>query len=528
MGADNIFAKFSRIFSRGGTPTDETWIGAAQYNRDENLGLSQNLLSGTKMNNVFGKSSVRRQSVLPAKNSDCLCGSGEKFKRCCADKLPGWNRGKATYATFNTEDYSKALTMCRADITQYSIWHKTNTAPYLQSAPEAVAYLLNLDIRALAEMAELLERCYVKTGKAQHFPAVLERLRANINHPRWQRKVTYLHAIHALGPDWNEAAGRRELRKLGDMESETDVETLQLYLDLFHDELSFSRRLKLADRVIRLADKAAERLHYRGQKAVELLLVGDTAGAESELADGIASYEADKGKDASSIYARDRLAGALELLGKLRNDPILLDRSIEISRSLIEDDGLTSLGRAAVLRQMGDAYSSKGEWESATDAYRKAFATVPRPVFQVLIAQCLLESEGSAAATDAIRAIAVTELEGAEYADYVFALAAIGIEGKDPSILADGEALLRNLSIREPYFREQRDSLLLGVVDARQSERSAATAEPARRLLRGLTSSLLRYIKLEPNFMGIGLNLGKFLEDVNEGTKLHQGDRTER
>ena len=36
-----------------------------------------------------------------------------------------------------------------------------------------------------------------------------------------------------------------------------------------------------------------------------------------------------------------------------------------------------------------------------------------------------------------------------------------------------------------------------------------------------MMSTVTRYLKLERNFMGIGINLGKILEDLNEGKQEH-------
>ena len=91
--------------------------------------------------------------------------------------------------------------------------------------------LLEIDIRALSELVDMLLFCHVQASRLSKFSAALERLRANIDDPRWQRKIVYLHAMAALGSNWYEPAGRAELRKLGAIEEDDDVETVQVYLD---------------------------------------------------------------------------------------------------------------------------------------------------------------------------------------------------------------------------------------------------------------------------------------------------------
>lgn len=465
------------------------------------------------------------QSVLPARNSDCSCGSGEKFKRCCSDRLPGWQLGKHTRNALAAEDYASALIACRADITQYTIWHKTHTDPFLCSAPEAVEYFLGLDIRALAELIELLERCYKKTGKSDEFSATLERLRQNINHPRWQRKISYLQAFHALSTDDNERSARRELKKLGSMELETDVETLQLYIQLFHDDLSFADKQKFVDRVILLTDSAIEKLHYRCIKAIDFLFIGDAHDAAQEIGAAVDIYKKDTSRKADTLYARHRYAMALDLLGRLRNEPQYIDEGLAICKELIEEDGWTESGRADILRQLGDGLRFKDEWADARDAYKQAYAMQPLSIFQVFLAECLVETDGYEMAAKAIRAVTLDNLNAQEFVDYVFTFALVAIEGGDRDMLAEAEKLLRSLDIPTPFFRERRDALALEVIDTVRNGKSLAGTNRARSLLKGMASTVIRYMKLEPNIMGIGINLGNMLEDISKGKQAHSTKR---
>ena len=89
----------------------------------------------------------------PSRNSECLCGSGRKFKRCCARTYKADRPAVAAFAAYNDERYEEALKICRADITQYTIQHKNHTEPLLRNeeAHELVQALLFIDIRALSE-----------------------------------------------------------------------------------------------------------------------------------------------------------------------------------------------------------------------------------------------------------------------------------------------------------------------------------------------------------------------------------------
>jgi hypothetical protein len=131
--------------------------------------------------------------------------------------------------------------------------------------------MVDTDLRALADIVDQLMVCHIKADVIDEFPAVLERLRSNIHDPRWQRKITYFHALYALWPDWDRKAGRAELRKLGSVADDEDEHILQLYLDLFDNQLSFSEKLDLTDRILTYSSSFSERLHYRGVKGLLFL-----------------------------------------------------------------------------------------------------------------------------------------------------------------------------------------------------------------------------------------------------------------
>jgi tetratricopeptide (TPR) repeat protein len=467
------------------------------------------------------QSRVRALPIFrPSRNSYCLCGSGEKFKRCCADKLPGGRIGHKRRLAIDKGEYDKALAECRADVTQYTIWHKSHTEPLLRIVPEQGRTLLDVDIDALGDLVEVLRWCYIKCERAIEFPAVLERLRENINDVRWQRKIIYFQAVHSLWPDWIKANGRRELSKLGSMREETDVQILQLYLDLFGEDLTFSQGQDVIERIVELAERDVDRLHYRGVRALQYLTIGDKLKAEEELDAAISAFRASVDVTNLTPYEKDLLAMSLETLGELRRDVRLVDESIELYQELIKlGDYWTPAGRSHLLRFLGDAYRHKSAWGEARDAYAEAVREVGSSVASVFLAQCLLHLDGWKEAANAISKAKPQELSSGEYYDYVVAVAVIAIESEDRKRLLAAQRLLRDLKAPEPYFREQRDSLLLDVIETEQSGKSKTIVRRAMRALGGIAGTASRYLKLEPNFMGLGVNVGKMLEDISSRTK---------
>ena len=338
----------------------------------------------------------------------------------------------------------------------------------MRSGIPAIARLLKIDLEALAHYVDLLCLLHVKTGQQAKLSAVLERLRNNIGDGRWQRKISYFHTLNSLWPQWDRDAGRKEFEKLGEITpDEDDLEILQLYIDLYADEISFSTRIKLFDRILALSDAISDHLQYQGAKAMEYLLVGDTKGAEHELVDAIEICQKKGPIDELTVYGRLKLSNCLEMLATIRRDQDLFQEAqdlfqeaIDLLKGLLEEDGLTDEGRADLYRQLGDCHRYAGAWNDAESAYRNAVAIMSAPICEVFLSEILLRQRKINDATGLIDSVETKKLDAREYEDFVFIFAATAIEAGEASRLEEAKNLLENLNVARPYFSNRRLVLL--------------------------------------------------------------------
>lgn len=453
----------------------------------------------------------------PPRNAPCLCGSGLKYKRCCADRLPGHEHlGSRTRKLLNEQRFKEALFACRADITQYTIWHKSHTEPAIHLGMPRVGSLLEIDINALGSIVDDLLFCHIKNNLMEDFSAVLERLRANIDDPRWHRKIIYFHAMHALWPDWDENAGRKELRKLGSIADDKDVEILELYLDLFDDDLTFSEKQDVIDKIIEHTRKPSHRLHYRASKAVLYLTIGDQKRAEALLTEAIDETRSEEEKGKLSKYHKYRLAMTLDLLGIIRQDQILFGQATKIYDELLaEEDYWSSNGRANLFALRGDSYKHEADWERARQSYISALALRSAPIYKVFLCECLIQLGKLDEANKTLADVKIEQLSPAEQADFAFATAALAIEFGERVRLEKARDILKRVHVPEPLFRQRRDSLLLNVQEALVSGRSKSIIARTRALLSGALRSFNSYVILKPNVMGFGLDVNQIFEDLS-------------
>lgn len=410
--------------------------------------------------------------------------------------------------------FKEALYSCRAYVTQYTIWHKSHTEPVMRAGkPAQYDYLLNIDVRALASIVDDLMFCHIKANMMDEFPAVLERLRGNINHPTWQRKINYLHVLYALWPDWDREAGRREMKKLGSMADETDEEILQVYLDLYSDRLSFSAEQDIIDRILANTRSFTDRLHYKGAKAVLFLTIGDRQKAEVELEEAVAEAREEK---TLTQYQQYRFAMTLSLLGALRNDSAMLAEAVDFYQKLLTMDNWTTSGKTGLLGLLGETYRRKGEWENARQTYEQALEAMPTPIDRVFLSECLMQLDRVSDATRVLDEVEPSDLTAAERVDYVLAFAALAIETGDRKRLEEAVSHLKALQVSGPLFREQRDAFLVNVLEAQTSGKSSPLVQRTRRLFTGVARFVSTYFFLKPSFMGMGVDVGKMLENFSK------------
>jgi tetratricopeptide (TPR) repeat protein len=454
-----------------------------------------------------------RRGWKPKWSDPCPCASGKKFKNCCWQRLPDFDIGKAYTAAVKAKRLDRALLATRADIVQYMIWHKTNTAPALPEGGVGLK-LLRIDVNALGAYVGRLSSLYFQVGLWKDWPAVLDRLRSNIQHPAWYRKIAYYLAFYHLSPDGDREKARQELAKAGPItKKEEDLELMQLYVDLGFDDLPFAARMEILDRILELDDDRENQLQYRGAKAVQYFMIGDTQTAVQELAEVIGLVRQTEAEEPLEGYEKHLYGRLLQFLGSLRRDLAMLKESALQFHALLLEDHWTQSGKAAIQRELGDSYRYADQWDQAETAYREAIALDGSDLNKVHVAECLLYREQIDAAASEIDTVKRETLPRHEFEDFVFAYAAIAIWSAKPERLTEAKALLQALGTADPVFNDRRLNLLLRVTETLASGTASAAAKADSTPTGGLATASSFFL-LQPTLAGLGIDFNEMLESL--------------
>lgn len=469
---------------------------------------------------------MRRVRYKPALNSQCLCGSGLKFKRCCCGENDVACGKMIDFARslMIKKDYRTALKYVRLGITNYTILHKTNTAPYIPSKNESVIWLLDIDIKALSELTESLLDCYRGLNDYQSFEYDLERLRGNISDVRWQRKITYFQVIASLGNHWSETVGKKEVKKLMPLDEENDTDIIQLYLHFFSDDLPLKKSIDILDRLISLIEKPSEKLQYTVVKAIKYLCIGDKSESEKLIEKAINNYESTDWSSDNS-YGHIQHARAISLLADLQHSAKLKAQSIQEFESLLENHSWTDPGIADIHFEIGKSLFNIKRFEEAVEQFRKSLSIQNSEIVKVFLSQAQIELNDEGAICT-IREVEdnISGLSESEMLDYIFTYATIGIAFKQKDMIEKSLGYLNEASGLAPIFEKQKSKLV--------SEISLLYKTGELEVKSNLLSTLkkffgftTRYLILQPNIAGLGVNINKIVDDlVSESNKKNQSD----
>lgn len=454
--------------------------------------------------------------VLPRGDAPCPCGSGRGFAGCCDPHLPGSAIGKAAEAARTRRDPNACLVALRADLAQWSIWHQTNTVPRMAAGLVAIGLLVETDIENMSVTAERVAELMEVTGEGAQVGAMLERLRNHVDDPRWGRRLTFLHALHAWKCS-DRAQAERELAKLGPiLPTETDPDILRLAVGLSGRNGTFARFLQLCSRMIELSDRLEDQLRHRGMKAALYIEHGDRtqARAELEAAVALAPEADDRQVDWEEGLA---LSWCLTHLGFLAGSADAFGRAERLLDFMLTWPSLDAPGQARLFKARADLFRYARQPAKAEPDYRRVLELEENAPARIYLADALLLQGEARAADEVLRVVEPLRLDPSAFEDYLFVSVAVATHLVDRPALRLAAQRLRASRGSAPYFEQQRLALLVAVEDALRNPGDKGLLAKVQRLIGDRAQLFNRYVMLEPNINGFGFRLNNLIEDLAKG-----------
>lgn len=443
----------------------------------------------------------------PAKKSLCLCGSGEKFKNCCF----GIHRSFLERSTskivdlINDDKLKEALCMTRGYITFYTLCHKTNTEPFLKSTNEEISNLLEIDIKALDCLVNLLFECYKKKGQVERFENVCEHLRRNILDHRWQKRVTYYQVLSKLEANsWSYSIGEKEVTKFSPIGEELDPEIIQLFLHFKSDQLPLMKRVNIYKHLISRLEDKGQILQYRIAIAISYLCVCDEETALKLVSEAMNKYIEE---DSDSLYSKFIYAKCLSLRGDLSKNGNLKHLACEKFEEILKYKDLTDICVSEVWSEIASCLFHLAKFDEAIKSYQRAYEFSGREVIKVFVALCLVEKLDKQALI-VLNSVDSSALNKSEFFDFAVNYAYIATKFENKVAIQFSLELLKSNIYSEPFFEQRKLKLICEL-----NELLVTGKYSKKQYLLEMIKKLSKYLLLQPNIAGIGIDINQMIKD---------------
>ncbi len=437
----------------------------------------------------------------PGHKHPCLCGSGKRFKRCCLGKYSSRAQNDA-FKEFNNGNYKNALEHCRHHITWYLLCHRAHTIPFLSSGMPEAEELLRIDILAMADLVDLLHLCYFRNNISADFPDALSFLEHAISDPRWNVVINYQKALWYLVDKNDRSNAYQEISKI-DIKECDYAEALTLYLDVVPDEISFTDKQSIIDRIIQNTTKESYILQYTIVKGISFCLIGEVDKGCNIIESAINHY---KELDEHSIYGDYMLAHALETLGELRNDKHLIGDAIELYKREIDANSYSPSGLAMLLKSIGDCYLFISDYPTAISYYESSLTKESNDLTRVFLSRALVNNGKLYECRKMLATLKIEKFNDANKYDYAISWAILALLSLEQRDIQTAKARLKEVKTSDYLFIRQRDNYIIELLEL--------TAKEEQSFIIKALGKLNRYVTLNPNFFGIGLNINNIIEDI--------------
>lgn len=443
----------------------------------------------------------------PGRNNPCICGSGLKFKKCCL----GAYSSKASELfrnAYNTGNYDDALIHARNWFTWYALSHKAHTIPLLESDRDAGENMLQIDIEALAELLENLHLCYYRLKRNDEFIAVIERVRNVVKDKRWDAKIAYTRGLW-YSVDRNDDDAAYDALQSIDLQTCYDPDILALYLQVCSGKLTFTDSVEIIDRILSNTQKESVRLQYRVVKAINYYLVCQHSDGDRLFEEAISKFS-ELPADKRSSYGKLKFAQALEIYGKATNQQKVLEQGREVATDLLHEaneEHFTAIYMADLHRLLGDFEEGLDNHQNAIKEFSISLELNPSDLTKVFLARSLCNDGQCNEAKKMLESIDDTILDKPGKFDLAISWAVVAATSLNFSDLGEAKERLKAIEAHDPVFIQLQDRWMIDILEA------TPKSEPGK--IRRLIRSLNKYLLLNPNLFGIGININRIIEDAD-------------
>ncbi|MDO8947260.1 MAG: hypothetical protein Q7U88_08885 [Desulfocapsaceae bacterium] len=219
-------------------------------------------------------------------------------------------------------------------------------------------------------------------------------------------------------------------------------------------------------------------------------------------------------EDKKSTYGKMQFAYALETYGQVANRPDMTVLALEAVQRLIheaDDEVYSAVYIANLYKLLGDCEEGLEKHSDAIKAYKISLERSPSELTKVFLARSLCNHEELCDARKVLESIDDSLLEEPGKFDLAISWSVVATTSLVAADLRLAQKRLKNIESHAPAFIQLRDRWIIDLLEAEPRPESGKI----KKLLR----SLNKYVILNPNFFGIGININRIIDDTESVSK---------
>lgn len=385
-----------------------------------------------------------------------------------------------------------------------------------------LALLIETDINAIDELVCGLVFYLDKQGKQEEIFNLFDHLSKTAPLPNFEERMLFWKALWYDFKLENTTDARKLLQDIS-VDKVSDIQLLQLYLQLFRYELSASRRFEIIDRILDGTKEHSQLLQYNTLKAIDLIMIGDTDKAQEIVEKAIQEYKP-LPKQESNIYHLNMYARALATKWRLSREETDLNEALEYYEK-ISKERLTNEGKSAIHEEQATLYKDAAIYEKAISHYEKSIEMVNSESAIIHLAEVYIKCGQIDKGQMLLSGLKEESISETCMLEYLQVKGMIGLAEKNKEMVLQVVNKAKTLKSPNLYYQDIQNQLcieLLEMVNNINDKKQIVGYSSKLKVLLEKLQMFCQYLELKPNIFGIGVNLNKIIGQPKDGTKKRE------
>ena len=435
----------------------------------------------------------------------CPCCSGKIFKNCCKPYIGSSHEDFE--GALEKYEYIRAYNIEIARLTNYLINITAHTIPLLHDKNPFGTILFEIDLKAVEELLENIFYVLRKRKIEDNLDERLWTISKLVQCEEWENLFQLYTLLYC---NLLEKANVDQYIDEITVSSNTDKKLLQVIFSNLGYKCGIGKKLEVANLIIQQSDSKFEQMQYRFAIAIEYYIVNDLDSSK-KYADKVLEELSNYNVDIFSVYELNKTAEMYEFYAGLFGVEEYYVKAVELYMKCEETGELNNIGLSSLYNSMAYIFFKQQIFEKSIEYFNKSYEFEVNNFSLIHLAENYLYMDMPEKAEEYLKNVDISNL-GKDIIDYYMVKAELAIlinKGDGTQQLINE---MRNLDLRRIPFYNDIFNMLISEI---QKNRSLG-----RTFLEKM-KGLHKYLILQPNFYGIGININKILDDIdNENTDI--------